>query len=181
MDLTSTGWLTPLERTHAFPFEFRLTDQTGQRLQKLSLLGKPFAATYLYTRCENTNKCPLVARTFGKLQALLQGHGLESRVNLLLMTYDPENDSSSRLTAFSEQHELHAQRNTWLVRPDPADKKKLFERLNVAVNFNQNDVNAHRIEIMLFDSQARFVRSYHSLIWDNTAGARDLLRLAQEP
>lgn len=178
--MTSTPWRSPAERPHRFPFQYRITEQTGRKLQPADLMGKPFAATFLYTRCENTNKCPLVARTFGRLQRLLQQQGLEQKANLLLITYDPEHDSPADLVQFGERFDIKAQGNTWLLRPDPGDKKRFFETLNVAVNFNQKDVNAHRIEIMLFDAQARFVRSYHSLIWDNTEVARDLLRLTQD-
>ena len=180
-ELTISPWRNESERSTFFPAGFRLMDQSGRPWGSHELAGKPFVTTFLYTRCENPNKCPLVARTLGKLQGLLRENSLGTSVHVVLVTYDPEYDSPARLQDFSTQHSLQADKNLWLIRPDPAEKKRFFESLNVAVNFNQRDVNAHRIELMLFDSRARFVRSYHSLIWDNTSVLTDLQRLAQEP
>jgi cytochrome oxidase Cu insertion factor (SCO1/SenC/PrrC family) len=179
-NLTITPWRDKDVRSTSFPLGFKLLDQDGHPWDPQSLQGKPFVTTFLYTRCENPNKCPLVARTLGKLQSLIRGHSLEGSVALVLITYDPEYDSAARLREFSIQHSIQTQSNLWLIRPDAAEKKRFFESMNVAVNFNQRDVNAHRIELMLFDSQSRFVRSYHSILWDNEAVLADLSRVLKE-
>ena len=84
------------------------------------------------------------------------------------------------LTRYAEEKKIECNDNVLLLQPDPATKKDLFEDLNVTVNYNANRVNIHGLQIILLDKQARYVRSYHTLIWNNTKVVDDLKKLAAE-
>jgi protein SCO1/2 len=157
-----------------------VTDQDGQKLDLSELNGKPLALTFLYTRCTNPNRCPLVATRMGKLQELVEADGLEERVRLAIMTYDPEYDTPAILKAYGHDHGLRFHSHVQMLQPDSEQKDGLFDRLRVTVNYNADGVNIHGIQLFLFDRKGRFVRRYQSVIWDNAEVLADLKGLAQE-
>jgi cytochrome oxidase Cu insertion factor (SCO1/SenC/PrrC family) len=48
------------------------------------------------------------------------------------------------------------------------------------VSFGAGQINAHAIQLFLFDRKGRYVRHYHSVVWDEAAVVADLRRLAAE-
>jgi protein SCO1/2 len=178
---TVTEWLQPADRKTRFPAGYRFTDQDGHAKSSKALQGKPSVVSFFFTRCDNPNKCPLIVRTFGTLQSELKAAGIESLVNLALVTYDPLYDTPARLRRYADELGLRFNPTTVMLRSEPNEKNKLFEDLDVAVNFDSRGVNIHRIQLLLLDTQGRIARVYHSLIWDNPAVLRDLKTLLAEP
>jgi cytochrome oxidase Cu insertion factor (SCO1/SenC/PrrC family) len=177
---TITPWVEPGERTRLIPGEILLTTQAGEKVKAHDLLGRPIALSFLYTRCDNPKKCPLIATTMASLQKELDETEISNRVQLLLVTYDPDYDSPAVLTKFGTTHGLRFERNALMLQPDSKQKDKLFKALNVGVNYNGQSVNLHSIQLMLLDSQGRYVRTYHSVIWNNQQVIEDLKRLLAE-
>jgi cytochrome oxidase Cu insertion factor (SCO1/SenC/PrrC family) len=171
----ATEWLKPTER--GAPVSLRsFQDQDGRSITANELRGAPLAVSFIYTRCENQRKCPLVAQTMAKLGAKLAEAKMTPRPRLALITYDPEYDTPEQLKAFGTTHSLQAM----LLRPEPTAKEQLFKDLNVRVNFNERGVNLHGVQLILLDKQGRFVRAHHTLIWDNDKVLADLRQLAAE-
>lgn len=77
-----------------------LRDQDGRALRLASdaVGDKVVVVTFVYTHC--TDICPLVSRTFARLQDQL-GVLLESRVRLISLTVDPARDTPSRLKDYA--------------------------------------------------------------------------------
>src|SRR6267142_2733695 len=75
-DLLATAWLSPQERTKRLPLDLDLTDQSGRKLRPAALVGKPFAMSFIYTRCTNPNKCAKTADTLSQLQRQVAQSGL---------------------------------------------------------------------------------------------------------
>lgn len=177
---TVTKWLQPSERgTRPFT-DFFFRTQQGNKVKLQDLQGVPIALSFLYTRCENPNKCPLVARTMASLQHALDEAALSGKVQLLLITYDPDYDSPAVLAGFGSSHGLRFDGNVLMLQPDSKQKDRFFKELNVGVNYDGTRVNIHSIQLMLFDQQWRYVRTYHSLIWDNAKVLKDLKTLLDE-
>jgi len=175
----ATKWVAPSERQSAVsmpPFQ----NQDGRAVTFDDLRGAPVALSFIYTRCENERKCPLVARTMAALQAELERANVAPRPRLALITYDPEYDTPKHLKDFGEGHGLRFTDAVMLLRPEPDRKQQLFEELNVRVNFNDRGVNLHGVQLILLDKQGRFARAHHTLIWDNDAVLADLKQLARE-
>jgi protein SCO1/2 len=173
-------WLEPGERGSAGALNLRVTDQDGMPLNLDDFRGRPVALSFVYTRCTNANKCPLVAARMADLQTRLEREGLASRVQLALVTYDPDYDTPDRLKKYAMAHGLQSASQVRMLRPDKEAKEPFFDKLEVAVNYDGNDVNIHGLQLFLFDSQGRFVRCYRSVIWDNADVLADLKRLADE-
>jgi len=175
----ATKWLAPSERRDAIlipPFQ----NQDGRTVTFEDLRGAPVAVSFIYTRCENQRKCPLVAETMAALQTRLDHANVVPRPRLALITYDPEYDTPKYLKDFGEEHGLRFTDAVMLLRPEPDRKQGLFEELNVRVNFNERGVNLHGVQLILLDKQGRFARAHHTLIWNNDAVLADLRQLARE-
>ena len=175
----ATKWLAPSERGAAIlmpPFQ----NQDGRTVTFDDLRGAPVALSFIYTRCENERKCPLVARTMAALQTKLDRAKVVPRPRLALITYDPEYDTPKHLKDFGEGHGLRFTDAVMLLRSEPDRKQLLFEEFNVRVNFNDRGVNLHGVQLILLDNQGRFARAHHTLIWDNDAVLADLKQLARE-
>src|SRR5262245_7055672 len=72
--LLRSPWLEPDARSESLT-TLRVTDQDGQALDLSEFRGRPLALTFLYTRCTNPNRCPLVATQMGRLQKLVEAEG----------------------------------------------------------------------------------------------------------
>ena len=48
------------------------------------------------------------------------------------------------------------------------------------MNFSGGWVNVHGLALHLFDQRGRWVRTYHSVLWNNAEVLADLRRLAGE-
>lgn len=175
-----TAWLEPAARGAEPLPDLRVTDQDGRSLDLSELGGRPLALTFLYTRCTNPNRCPRVATRMGELQKLVEADGLGSRVNLAIMTYDPDYDTPAVLGQYGLDRGLRFTPGVRMLRPDPGRKDDFFDRLRVTVNYNADGVNLHGLQLFLFDGRGRFVRRYQSVVWDNAEVLVDLKRLAGE-
>lgn len=178
--IVESKWLEPAERTKPVVASLDLTNQAGEEISLGKLAGKPTAITFLYTRCENPNKCPLAASTMAKLQSEVEKAGLSEQVQLAVMTYDPEFDSAAVLSRYAEEKGIRCNANVLMLRPEPDTKSKLFEAMNVTVNYDAKRVNIHGLQLMLLDKSGRFVRNYQTLIWDNQKVVADLKKLLAE-
>jgi cytochrome oxidase Cu insertion factor (SCO1/SenC/PrrC family) len=179
-DSLVTAWLPPQERTKSLPIDLDLTDQSGRKLRFADLVGTPVAMSFIYTRCTNPNKCARIADTLSQLQRQLVQTGLTNRIILALMTYDPDYDLPERLEHFGVSHGLRFDQGVTMLRPEPAVKDRFFNDWQVAVNYNDGGVNIHGIQLLLFDKEGRWVRTYHTLLWDNSKVVEDLKHLAAE-
>lgn len=179
-ELLVTPWLEPGERPRLSALDVRLADQDGRSLTLGELAGKPTALSFLYTRCTNPNKCPLVAATMAALQDDLRSAGLANEARLCLLTYDPEFDTPPALKAYGARFNFRFGGDVLFLRPDPADKERLFNELKLAVNFGPLGVNVHGIQLVLLDRKTRYVRRYQTLIWSNADVVADLRRLVAE-
>lgn len=178
--LTATPWLPPNRRVTRLPTELHVTNQDGDAFQLVSLIGEPMAISFFYTRCTNPNKCLRVIQTTADLQATLERAGLGTRTRLILFTYDPEFDEPAMLKSYGESQGFRFGPNAMMLRTDPADKSRLLDAFEIAVNFNPQGVNIHGLQLLLVDAKGFLAREYHTLIWDNDQVVTDLKRLATE-
>lgn len=172
-------WLAPDQRGDTLP-DLRVSDQAGETHRLADLCDRPTALSFVYTRCTNPNKCPKVVAEFASLQTLLKAEGLEGRVRLLVMTYDPKHDTPAVLKGYGEKHGLAFTPGVRMVRPLDGGETGLFDKLEVAVNYDSAGVNLHGVQLYVFDRKARVARRYQSVFWENAEVVADLKRLVAE-
>jgi hypothetical protein len=130
--------------------------------------------------CTNKNKCPLAATTMAALHEEVVKRKLQDKVRLLVVTYDPEFDTPQRLKRYGEQKGIKFDDCIQMIRPPLESKDKIFNDMDITVNYSEGMVNIHGIQLVLLDKNARIVRNYHTVIWDNNKVADDLAKLVLE-
>jgi len=85
---------------------FELQDRTGAAVRREDLLGRPWVASFVFTRC--TGPCPRVVGTLRKLQARLA----EGGPRIVTISVDPEWDTPEVLRAYSA--EVGADPKRWI-------------------------------------------------------------------
>jgi cytochrome oxidase Cu insertion factor (SCO1/SenC/PrrC family) len=87
----------PAESPEAFGdvVPFTLTERSGASVRREDLLGEPWVACFIFTRC--TGPCPAVTSNMKKLQERLKG----SRAKLVSFSVDPEFDTPDVLNAYA--------------------------------------------------------------------------------
>ena len=82
---------------------FTLTDQLGREFSSTSLDGKVMLANFVFINC--IQLCPVLTPRLAEVQELLDGDGLlGSRVVLLSITVDPEQDTSEALREYADDY-----------------------------------------------------------------------------
>lgn len=85
---------------------FELVERSGQKVTREDLLGRPWVASFLFTRC--TGPCPRVAGTLRELQERLA----KSTARIVTFSVDPEWDTPQVLRQYAA--ELGAEPGRWL-------------------------------------------------------------------
>jgi cytochrome oxidase Cu insertion factor (SCO1/SenC/PrrC family) len=96
---------------------FELVERSGQKITREDLLGRPWVASFLFTRC--TGPCPRVAGTLRALQSRLGG----SSARIVTFSVDPEWDTPQVLRQYAA--DLGADPKRWLFLT--GDEKTIHE------------------------------------------------------
>ncbi len=92
-------------------FDFELVNQDSQSIRLNQFQGKHVVLAFIYTRCGMPKMCPLTTKKFGQLQKLGNSSGLENRMVLLLVTFDPEFDVPGILKKYANMY--NAKTDNW--------------------------------------------------------------------
>jgi protein SCO1/2/putative membrane protein len=79
--------------------EFTLVDQEGQTVTKQGLLGKPWVASFIFTRCAFS--CPMLVRKVYDLSLAVS----EVDVRFVTITVDPEYDTVERMKKYADVYQ----------------------------------------------------------------------------
>ena len=183
---------TPLPEYYAVP-DFTLTDQLGRDFASASLDGKVMLANFVFTNC--TQLCPALTPRMAEVQSRLGGDGLlGSRVVLISITVDPEQDTPETLRAYAESHGVDHESWRFLtgspedVRAVITDGLKLgYNRTGETVRHLHDDGTVHLHEYNVLHStrmaladRAGVVRAlYDAADWDVDGVMADIHRLLE--
>ena len=141
--------------------DFALTDSQGRTISKNDLLGKPWIASFIFTRC--AGPCPRVAGAFKELQKRYP----EPNVNLVTFTVDPDYDTPEVLTKFANFWEADLERWIFLT----GDKDTIYNMVHkdflMPVAPSPDPTPGweiiHTTNICLVDQTGRVIGKYNSL------------------
>ncbi|MGZ0172934.1 MAG: SCO family protein [Planctomycetales bacterium] len=147
--------------------DFALTDSRNETLSKNDLLGKPWIASFIFTRC--AGPCPRVAAAFKELQKRYP----EPNVNLVTFTVDPDHDTPVVLTRFANFWEADLDRWFFLT----GDKDTVYNMIQkdflMPVAPSPDPTPGweiiHTTNICLVDTTGKVVGKYNSLKEDEIA------------
>lgn len=151
--------------------DFSLTERSGRTITKADLLGKPWLACFVFTRC--AGPCPRVSSQMKLLQDKLQG----TDVQLVTFDVDPENDTPDVLTNYAQG--LGADANRWWFLT--GDKRTIYHLIHHSFKMPvQETLGAdrkpgfeiiHSTNIMYVDAKGRVMGKY------NAGDDADMVRL----
>ena len=146
--------------------DVELEDQDGARVTFRDFFtGKPSVVAFFYTRCDNPNKCSLTITKLGRLQRRLAEIGLNGRIQVAAITYDPEFDLPIRLKAYGEMRGVVCGPSDRFFRTTGA-LTPVADCFELGVSFGGTLVNRHRIELFLLDEKGQIAGAFTRLQWN---------------
>jgi cytochrome oxidase Cu insertion factor (SCO1/SenC/PrrC family) len=126
--------------------------------------GRPSVLTFFYTRCMNPNKCSLTITKLARLQQRILEVGLNGRVNIAAVTYDPAFDLPPRLRAYGTGRGMSFDDRSRLIRTTGSFEvlQRYFE---LGVGYGPSTVNQHRLELVILDQRVRPSASFTRVQW----------------
>lgn len=147
---------------HELP-DFRLTNRDGRTITRADLLGKPWIADFIFTRCEVS--CPLMTQRMKALTRRLEGYG---EVNYVSITVDPDHDTPEVLEAYAKKNEAPP---NWLFLTGPRDDVFRLSREGFLLGIDLNpppgatapgEPILHSTRFVLIDGKGRMRGSYEA-------------------
>jgi protein SCO1 len=175
-----TPWIAAGERSRLRNLDIAFKDQDGRSGVLGDLVDKPVLITFFYTRCQNSRKCSMAVNRLGTLQRHLAQAGMDDKVRLLAITYEPQFDTPERIHRYATDRGLRLGENAVAIQLDSDRHQRLVDELQAPVNYNAGWVNAHGVELSLVDAHGKLVRKYHTLLWDNDQVTKDLRQVLTE-
>jgi protein SCO1/2 len=159
-----------------------LVDQDGRPRDFESIrAGRAMAVTFIYTKCPIPTFCPAMDRQFAAAQAVIKQKGLEDRVGLLSVSFDPRNDTPAVLKQHAQK--LAADPKVWtfvtggreeidrfassmlvtLVRGEAANPA--LRQAQGAPSLPSGDEIGHTLRTTVVDRRGRIVTSHSGAEW----------------
>lgn len=150
--------------------DFRVFDARGQAQPLKQLLqqdGRVWIVDFVYTRCATL--CLALGTVFQQLQQQILAQGLQDRVGLLSISFDPANDNPTSLKEYAGR--MRMQSDVWQVvsLQRPADRRQLLDSFGIMVVPAPLGEFEHNAALHLVTADGQLVQ-----ILDLTAGKQAL-------
>jgi protein SCO1/2 len=114
--------------------DFSVFDTAGREQQLRRLLardGRVWIVDFVYTRC--TTLCVALGSVFQQLQSTIVEQGLQDRIGLLSISFDPQGDTPAAMSAYAQR--LRMQPAVWqlLTLRDASDRRRLLDSFGIMV------------------------------------------------
>jgi protein SCO1/2 len=139
--------------------DFVVVDSQGQRSTLHALLaqgGRAWIVDFVYTRCNTL--CLAQGSVFQQLQAQLLAQGLQDRVGLLSISFDPLHDQPPQLAAYAQRMQM--QRGLWKLvsLQNEPDRRRLLDSFGIMVVPAALGEFEHNAALHVVTSQGQLVR-----------------------
>lgn len=158
--------------------EVTLLDQDGQPLRLAELAGRPYAITFIFTRCPLPDFCPLLMSRFAEADALLEADpALRPRARLLTVSFDTKHDTPPVLRAFGLRYQkTHPPFVRWRLA---TGTDEAIRTLGAAVELDYVEETrsfTHNLRTAVVDRQGRLARLFRGSDWQS----RDLVEALRQ-
>ncbi|WP_028109056.1 SCO family protein [Ferrimonas futtsuensis] len=146
----------------------RVLLENGGRSSLHDLFGdKLVVMSFIYTRCPDPNGCPLAGHVLARLEkALLQDPKLSKQVQLLSLSFDPQNDRPHIMAEYAKRYRSPLGRWQFLTAESAADLDPILSAYNQWV-VQERDAQgkpsgalSHLLRVYLIDPQLRIRNIY---------------------
>lgn len=111
---------------------------------------------FVYTRCETV--CRALGSEFQQLQTEIRARGLQDRIRLLSVSFDPEHDTPAGLAAYARHQRADSAVWQFAVLANAADLPELLGQFGVVVIPDGLGGFEHNAAIHVVDQRGRLVR-----------------------
>ena len=130
------------------PF-FELIDSSGESFESIKLLGKPWVASYFFTRCQGP--CPLIQGRVAELS-----RKLGQLVNFVSFSADPERDTPKDLEAYALKLKANIEQWSFLTGSPETLKELATKHFRLAMG---DAPDFHSTRLVLIDKVGK-IRGY---------------------
>jgi protein SCO1/2 len=140
---------------HLLP-EVRLVDQDGHAFSLSSYEGRPVLVDFIYTRCPTL--CGVLGDDFRGVLQLMGGAGAGARIDLLSISFDPQNDDREALRLYGDRYGAKAPRWRIAALADARGLAALMQSFGVVVIPDGMGGFIHNSAVYLVDARGRLAR-----------------------
>ncbi len=159
------------ERVPAVAF----VDQLGRRFSFASLAGRPYALSFVYTRCADPTMCPLIS---AKYRAIQQRTGRS--IALVEISLDPAYDRPAVLARYAARY--GADPGRWhLLTGKPRAVLDFAARFGILEHSAGPVTIVHSERLAIVGRDGRIARLYDNAAWSPADIITDLLRVNHGP
>jgi protein SCO1 len=113
---------------------FELLQSNGQNTSLQKLLdsnSKVFVVDFVYTRCQTV--CRALGTAYQQLQADIIQHGLQEKVGLLSISFDPDQDDVATLLRYEQRMNMNPKIWQLVSLKNPKDIRRLLDSFGIIV------------------------------------------------
>lgn len=151
-----------------------LENQRGALTSFQDLAGKIVLVDFVYTRCPTI--CTTLGSAFERLRIQIMADGLDERIALLTVSFDPEHDGPEQLTEYAQRYGGADAIWNFVRVPSAHETRRLLRTAEVVVIPDGDGGFVHNAAIHAIDAHGRLVRILDSDAVDEAlAVARELM------
>ena len=124
--------------------------------QMLVADGRIQIVDFVYTRCQTV--CTSLGSIYQQLQQELLDHGLQAQIGLLSISFDPANDDTAALQAYTSRMRMASQAWRVVALAVPADRRRLLDAFGIMVVPAALGEFEHNAALHIVTADGRLVR-----------------------
>lgn len=155
-----------------------LVDQDGDSLALADLRGKALAVTFIYTRCPVADQCPLMSRSFRRLQPRFR-EAFGERAHLLSVSFDPEYDRPAVLREYADRYTDRTDNWSFLTG-SPREIRTLTSFFQIYTMQGPDQV-VHNLTTAVVDPEGRVRRIWRGNQWEPDEVFRAVREALRDP
>ena len=139
--------------------------------------GKVTILSFIYTKCEDVNGCPLAAFVMGQIQK--QVKQTES-VQFISYSFDIKNDTPKVLENYAQSFRNDGAKWDFLTAPNSERLENLLKQYNQTVQISDGQIYSHMLRVFLIDSKKRIRNIYSTAFLHADTITNDIETLLKE-
>lgn len=163
--------------------DFKLLNQSDRIVGLHQFHGKVLVLTFIYTRCQSSQFCPLMSRNFAELDKMLTADPkLYSRTHLLSISFDPKYDTPAVLRSYGGAYTGRFTRETFqhwdFAAPSEKELASVLQWFDVGVTSKDNGkVLLHSLSTAVVGPDGKIHNWYPTNTWTPKEVFQDIQRV----
>lgn len=157
--------------------DFELINQNGEKISSALFSDKVKVMSFIFTRCMMPKMCPRTVKNFCELQELA-GDELSGKMEMFLVSFDPENDTPGVLKKYGELYGVDFS-NCHLLTGEKETIEKVCNDYEIIAEKQEYGDYRHSLITFLIDRNNNVRKLYFANQWKPEEIKRDMLSLLE--